>query len=147
DLKPGQVLEVMTPMGHFCPVIDPAHAKTYVAFAAGSGITPILSIIKTVLAQEPNSRFLLFYGNRTVGSVMFREEIEDLKNLHMTRFSVFHVLSRENQDVDILNGRIDGDRARRLLQAFAPADMVDEVFICGPQSMIEGVTEALVDMG
>lgn len=147
DLKPGAMIDVMTPMGHFCPVIDPAQAKTYVAFAAGSGITPILSIVKTVLAREPQSRFLLFYGNRTVSSVMFREEIEDLKNLFMTRFSVFHVLSRENQDVDILNGRIDGERARRLLQAFAPAEMVEEAFICGPQSMIEGVAETLSQMG
>lgn len=147
DLKPGTVLDVMTPMGQFFTALDPDAAKTYVAFVAGSGITPVLSIIKTVLAREPKSRFLLFYGNRTLSSIMFREELEDLKNTYLTRFSIHHILSREQRDADLLNGRIDGARARALLTAFAPAEAVDDVFLCGPQSMIEDVSRTLEDMG
>lgn len=142
-LQPGQRLDVMTPTGHFYTPLDPAQARTYVAFAAGVGITPIISMIKAALATEPRSRFILFYGNRTVDSIIFREEIEDLKNLHMERFSRHHVLSREAQELDIYNGRIDGDKARALFRAFVAPLGADECYVCGPWSMIDEVTEAV----
>lgn len=147
DLKAGAQLEVMPPVGHFFTVLDAANRKTYVAFASGPGITPILSIIKTTLAHEPYSRFVLFYGNGTVNNVMFREEIEDLKNLHMSRFSVFHILSREEQDVAMLNGRLNGAKAKELMTAFAPPDVVDEVFICCPQDATQEIIGTLTAMG
>lgn len=146
-LKKGTAIEVMTPMGHFFTPLDPNNEKTYVAFAAGSGITPMLSIIKTTLAREPKSSFHLFFGNRSVGSIMFREELEDLKNRYMTRFSVTNILSREAQDVDILSGRIDGAKARALLAALCPVESISDVFLCGPQAMIEDLTATLQDLG
>lgn len=146
-LQPGARIDVMTPMGKFFTPLDPAHEKTYVAFAAGSGITPLLSIIKTTLAREPHSRFHLFFGNRTVASIMFREELEDLKNLYMTRFSVTNILSREAQDVDLLSGRIDGAKAKALLTALCPTGEISEAFLCGPQGMIEDVSRALEELG
>jgi len=147
DLKPGAELDVMTPRGHFYTPLDPKAARSYVAFAAGSGITPILSIIKTTLAREPKSDFTLVYGNRTRGSIMFREELEDLKNRYMGRFSVFHVLSREEQDVELLNGRIDADKVRALARGLIPVADVDEFFLCGPETMINAVKDALQDLG
>src|SRR5690606_21834643 len=147
DLKAGAQLDVLPPVGHFFTALDAANRKTYVAFAVGPGITPILSIIKTTLAREPKSRFVLFYGNSTVSNVMFREEIEDLKNLYMARFSVFHILSREEQDVAILNGRLNGAKAKELMTAFAPADVVDEVFICCPQDATQEIIDTLSSMG
>ncbi|MDA5194467.1 1,2-phenylacetyl-CoA epoxidase subunit PaaE [Govanella unica] len=146
-LTVGSELEVMTPMGKFSTPLDPAQAKTYVAFAAGSGITPMLSIIKTTLAREPNSNFHLFFGNRSVASIMFREELEDIKNRHMTRFSVTNILSREAQDIDILMGRIDGKKAKALLAALCPVSQIDDVFLCGPQAMIEDVSKTLIELG
>ncbi|MDJ0941933.1 MAG: phenylacetate-CoA oxygenase/reductase subunit PaaK [Kiloniellales bacterium] len=146
-LKPGDRLEVMTPTGSFHTALDPAQAKTYVAFAAGSGITPIISIIKTTLAHEPDSRFLLFYGNRSVASIIFRETLEDLKDRYLERFSLYHVLSREKQEVELFNGRLDAEMAEALLSAFCPVESIDEAFICGPGTMIEAVSGKLTDLG
>ena len=110
----------------------PDQARIYVGFAAGSGITPILSIVKGVLAREPDSRFFLFYGNRSTAGMLFREALEELKDRFMQRLSLFHVISGEEQDIPILHGRLDGEKVRVLLRSLVPAASVDHVFICGP---------------
>jgi ring-1,2-phenylacetyl-CoA epoxidase subunit PaaE len=132
ELKAGDELDVMTPTGRFGVAPAPDEARVYVGFAAGSGITPILSIVKGVLAREPDSRFFLFYGNRSTGGMLFREALEELKDRFMQRLSVFHVISGEEQDIPILHGRLDGEKVRVLLRSLVPASSVDHVFICGP---------------
>src|ERR1700761_6446479 len=147
ELKAGDELEVMTPTGRFGVAVAPEVARVYVGFAAGSGITPILSIVKGVLASEPNSRFFLFYGNRTTGSMLFREALEELKDRFLQRFSVFHVISGEEQDIPILHGRLDGEKVKVLLRSLVPAASVDHVFICGPAGMSEQVEVACRETG
>jgi len=147
SLRPGDRVSVMTPDGRFGLPPGERAARTYAAFAAGSGITPILAIMKAVLCNEPESRVFLFYGNRTTGSIMFRDEIEDLKDRHISRLSVFHVLSREQQDISVLNGHLDADKLRVLLRAVLPAASIDHAFVCGPQPMIEGLGSALASLG
>jgi ring-1,2-phenylacetyl-CoA epoxidase subunit PaaE len=142
-LKPGDTIDVMPPLGHFNVPLDPAHAGHYVAFAAGSGITPVLSIIATTLATEPRSEFTLFYGNRASGSVMFREELAALKDTCLERFNLVHVLSREAQDIELLHGRIDEAKAAALLTHWVDVDRVDAVFVCGPDGMMQAVAAAL----
>ena len=142
ELKAGDELEVMTPTGRFGVAVAPEVARVYVGFAAGSGITPILSIVKGVLASEPNSRFFLFYGNRTTGGMLFREALEELKDRFLQRFSVFHVISGEEQDIPILHGRLDGEKVRVLLRSLVPAESIDHVFICGPTGMSEEIEAA-----
>lgn len=145
-LRPGDTLSVMTPDGRF--VLPPADGPRLVAgFVAGSGITPVLSILRTLLAEEPESRFVLFYGNRTTDGIMFRGVLEDLKDRHLARLSVFHVLSREQQDVPVLNGRLDAEKLRRLLGAMLPARAIDQALVCGPQPMIEGLPAVLAEAG
>ena len=139
ELKRGDELDVMTPTGRFGVAHAPDQARLYVGFAAGSGITPILSIVKGVLAREPKSRFFLFYGNRTAEGMLFREALEELKDRFLERLSVFHVLSGEEQDIPILHGRLDGDKVRLLLRSLVPAASVDHVFICGPMGMSEDI--------
>src|SRR6201990_377332 len=139
ELKSGDELDVMTPTGRFGIVAAPEEARTYVGFAAGSGITPILSIVKGVIAREPNSRFFLFYGNRATEGVMFSEALEELKDRFLQRFSMFHVISGEEQDIPILHGRLDGEKVRVLLRAMVPAESVDHTFICGPTGMSEDI--------
>src|SRR5882757_994623 len=117
ELKAGDQLDVMTPTGRFGVTHAPEEARVYAGFAAGSGITPILSIVKGVLAREPNSRFFLFYGNRSTGGMLFREALEELKDRFMQRLSVFHVISGEEQDIPILHGRLDGEKVRVLLRS------------------------------
>ena len=146
-LATGASLDVMPPMGHFNVPLDPAAARHYVGFAAGSGITPLLSIVKTTLAAEPRSQFTLFYGNRASGSVMFREELAALKDIHMTRFNLVHVLSREAQDVELLHGRIDQAKAEALLAHWVDVASVDAAFVCGPEGMMDAVTAALKARG
>jgi len=146
-LRVGDRLSVMTPDGRFGVPIEPQAARTFAAFAAGSGITPILAILKTMLTREPRSNFVLFYGNRTTESIMFRDVLEDLKDRHLARLSVFHVLSREQQDLAILNGHLDAEKVGVLMRAMLPAASVDHVFVCGPQPMIEGLEKALSDLG
>jgi ring-1,2-phenylacetyl-CoA epoxidase subunit PaaE len=142
-LKAGDTLDVMPPLGHFNVPLDPKHAGNYVGFAAGSGITPLLSIVATTLAAEPASEFTLFYGNRASGTVMFREELAALKDTHLTRFNLVHVLSREAQDIDLLHGRIDEAKAAALLRHWVDLDRVDAVFVCGPDGMMQSVAAAL----
>jgi ring-1,2-phenylacetyl-CoA epoxidase subunit PaaE len=143
----GDLLEVMPPMGNFHVPLKAEHAKHYVAFAVGSGITPVFSIIKTTLLAEPNSAFTLFYGNRASGSVILREELADLKDRFLTRLVVVHVMSREHQDVDLLNGRITGEKAKELLRQFCNIEQVDVVFLCGPHEMVEAITSLLKSSG
>lgn len=146
-LKPGDRLEAMVPEGRFIADVMPGAAHTYVAFAAGSGITPILSIAKSVLEAEPDSRFTLFYGNRTVRDIMFRDLLSDLKNLYPARFSVLHILSREPQDVALLNGRIDREKCEAFFRSMLNVHAVDRFFLCGPEGMIDDVRGALADHG
>ena len=146
-LQPGVAIEVMTPEGRFHTPLDPANAKHYVAFAAGSGITPILSLAKTILAREPHSSFTLVYGNRRQSSVMFHETLEDLKDRYMTRFALYNVFSREPQEVDLFNGRIDGAKVHAFLDTLIPAATIDEAFVCGPATMIDEVEAALLAGG
>jgi ring-1,2-phenylacetyl-CoA epoxidase subunit PaaE len=145
-LQPGDNLEVMTPDGRFGVPIDAGSTRTLAAFAAGSGITPIMAILKTVLRRE-SGRFFLFYGNRSTADIIFRAELEDLKDRHLARLAVFHVLSREQQDIAMLNGHLDGEKVRVLMRAMVPVASVDQAFICGPQPMIEGLETAIADLG
>ena len=146
-LVAGEPLDVMPPDGHFTVEFSPHNARNYVAFAIGSGITPILSLIKSALATEADSSFTLFYGNRSSSAVLFREEIEDLKNRYMQRFSLVYVMSREVQDIDLFNGRLDGDKVKQLLSLWMDPKLIDIAFLCGPNDMIESVTQALLDKG
>lgn len=146
-LKAGDQLEVMAPVGKFVVNIDPSNQKHYVAFAAGSGITPVISIIKSVLESEPNSEFTLFYGNRSFSTIIFREQLEALKNSYMGRFTIHHVLSGEDQGSALLNGRINAEKVREFFKFFVNFDDVDEYFICGPESMIHDVKDVLAGMG
>lgn len=142
-LQPGDRIEVMPPAGSFTTALDPAHDKNYLCIAAGSGITPILSIVKSILAVEPHSHVTLLYGNQRVASIMFREELERLKNRYMDRFQLIHVLSREPRDVDILNGRIDNRKGAALCRNLLDLAEVDEFFLCGPEAMISEVSRGL----
>ncbi len=146
-LTVGDEIDVMTPMGRFYTPLDPANVKHYCAIAAGSGITPILSIVATTLAQEPHSRVTLLFANRTSRTVMFLEELEDLKDRYPGRFHLVHVLSREAQDAELLSGRLDGPRLTTITQTLVPADSVDEWFLCGPYEMVIDLRDALVDVG
>jgi ring-1,2-phenylacetyl-CoA epoxidase subunit PaaE len=145
ELRAGEAVEVMTPTGRFGAHLGAG--QVYAGFAAGSGITPILSILRGVLARQADSRFFLFYGNRTSNDMLFREALEELKDRHLGRLSVFHVLSQEQQDVPVLTGRLDPERVRLLLTHIVPAPMVDHAFVCGPEGMSEGVATALRDLG
>ena len=146
-LKAGDSIDVMPPMGHFNLPLDESAQRHYVAFAAGSGITPILSIVKTTLTREPRSQFTLFYGNRASASVMFREELAALKDTHLARFNLVYVLSREAQDIELLHGRITAERAGALLDHWAPLADVDAVFLCGPEPMMQSIHDMLVGRG
>src|SRR5262245_4014579 len=137
----------MPPMGQFSVPLDPRARKHYLAFAAGSGITPLLSIIKTTMAVEPMSRFRLFYGNRDSGTVMFREEVAAIKDMHLARFNLVHVLSREAQDIELLHGRIDRQKADALLQHWVDLAEIDTAFVCGPDGMMQAVADALKGRG
>lgn len=146
NLKAGDRLDVMPPQGRFVAPVGGTHR--YLLLACGSGITPCLSIAKSVLASEPNSEVTLLYGNRTTASIMFREDIDALKDLFLNRLKVMHFLSREQQDVDFLNGRLDGDRIRALVaQGLIKPDRYDGIYLCGPQTMIEETKAVFVSLG
>jgi len=146
-LQVGDSLEVMTPSGRFTTPLDPLQAKHYGAIAAGSGITPILSILSTALELEPESRASLIYVNRSSSSIMFIEEIEDLRNRYLTRFQVAHVLDGERQEVEMLSGMLDGDRLNRILDTILPDADVDDWFLCGPQVLTDILHDTLVARG
>ena len=147
ELKPGMHLEVMTPMGGFTAPIEPNKAKNYLALAAGSGITPIMSVLRTVLTREPLSTFTLFYGNRRTNSIIFREELDDLKDSYLGRLSVFHTLSREATDVPLYSGRLDAEKLRTFAHLLFNTTEIDHAFICGPGDMIFGLRSVLIELG
>ena len=146
-VKPGDRIDVMTPQGRFGLPPGATEARTYLAIAAGSGITPIMSILRTVLTREPASRMILLYGNRDSRSIIFRHALEDLKDRFLDRLGVYHVLSREAQEVALLNGRIDGDKIGIFLRTVVPAGRIDAVFLCGPGDLIADGKAALVRCG
>jgi ring-1,2-phenylacetyl-CoA epoxidase subunit PaaE len=146
-LRAGDALDVLTPDGRFFTRLDPAQARHYVAFAAGSGITPVISLIATTLAREPRSRFTLVYGNRRQATVLLQEQLEDIKDRYLTRFALYHVFSREQQDVPLFNGRLDRARVQAFTRQLIPAQSIDEAFVCGPGGMIDEVSAALVECG
>jgi ring-1,2-phenylacetyl-CoA epoxidase subunit PaaE len=145
-LRPGELLEVGTPLGRFRTEVSATRAQCYVAFAAGSGITPILSLAADILSREPRSRFTLIYGNRSISRTMFLEDTLALKNRYIERFSVHFVMSREPQQSEWLNGRIDGRKVRELAAHLAEVAAADEYFICGPGSMVDEVRTAVKEL-
>lgn len=147
SLKAGDRLDVMTPMGNFN--FEPAASKkrSIVLFAAGSGVTPILSIAKTALTHGPKSDVTIFYGNKTIASIIFREEVEGLKNEYMDRLRLVHILSRENLGTPLFKGRIDLEKTNKLFKVYLESDTPDEVYICGPEQMILDVKESLIANG
>ncbi len=146
-LQAGDTVEVMPPIGRFFVPINKEQQKNYVAFAAGSGITPIFSIIKTHLQAEPKSTFKLFYVNQTVNSIILKEEIEGLKNLLMERFEVFHFLTKQQRDIPLFDGRIDEEKLDIIFKSILDIDLVDDYFLCGPEEMIFMIRKYLVEKG
>ncbi len=146
-LKEGDVIEVMPPLGNFYVEVDQSKPKNYIVFAAGSGITPILSIIKTHLASEKNSTFKLFYLNRNVKSIIFKEEIEALRNKYFGRLEIFYFLTQEQRDIPILNGRFTEEKIKELTNKIINISDVDECFVCGPEEMIFLIRDGLENAG
>ncbi len=146
-LKKDDLIEVMAPNGDFNIAINANKPKNYIVFAAGSGITPILSIIKTHLISEPNSTFKLFYLNRTVKSIIFKEEIEQLKNTYFHRFEIFHFLTKEHRSIELLNGRFTKEKLQILTKNIINIPSTDECFICGPEQMIFLIRDELIAAG
>ena len=147
QLAVGDTLDVMEPTGNFYVDISPESSKNYIAFAAGSGITPLLSIIKTHLEAEPNSTFKLFYLNRTAQSIIFKEEIEQLKNRYFQRFHIFYFLTKERRDIEFLNGRFTPEKLKILTDTFIDIEDTAHCFICGPQDMIFLIRDELLKGG
>jgi ring-1,2-phenylacetyl-CoA epoxidase subunit PaaE len=147
ELKAGDIIDVMAPHGSFCWAFEPGARRDYVAFAGGSGITPILSLIKTALSVESGSRFTLFYGNRNSVGVMFLEEIAGLKDRYLDRLQVFHFLEEEEEEIELFNGRLDRAKADEILSALVRPANIDAFFICGPGPMMDAIEEALIAKG
>lgn len=148
ELKVGEVLQAMPPMGGFHTPLDPANQRRYLGFAGGSGITPVLSILKTTLAREPRSTFTLVYANKGVNTIMFREELEDLKNVHLGRFNVIHVLETDAQEIDLFTGLVTEEKCARLIASgWIDIASVDMAFVCGPEPMMLGIAAALRKAG
>ena len=143
----GDEIDVLMPMGTFTSPTRPDAARHHLAVAAGSGITPVLSLLSTALAEEPRSRVTLLYGNRRTSSIMFLEELEDLKNAYPGRFQLVHVLSRETPDVELFHGRLDRERLATILDVLVPVETVDEWYLCGPFEMVTGAQDLLVARG
>ncbi|MBT8254179.1 MAG: phenylacetate-CoA oxygenase/reductase subunit PaaK [Flavobacteriaceae bacterium] len=147
SLKKGDTIDIMKPSGNFFVKTNPEHANNYIAFAAGSGITPIISMIKTHLEREPNSTFKLFYLNKTTKSIIFKEEIERLKNLYFQRFHVFYFLTKEQRDIEFLNGRFDKEKMEILTNNFIDIEDTAHCFLCGPKDMIFLIQDELIAAG
>jgi ring-1,2-phenylacetyl-CoA epoxidase subunit PaaE len=147
ELNIGDSLDVMPPNGQFHVVLDASNKKQYLGFAAGSGITPILSIIASVLHEEPGSRFALFYGNRTQNSTMFIDDLYALKNRYPERLQLHFLFSQEEQEFEVASGRLDDAKVRELVEHFCGGAEPDEAFVCGPDTMIDTVTVTLNDLG
>lgn len=146
-LEKGDKLEVMPPNGSFFVEIDQTKAKNYIAFAAGSGITPILSIIKTHLALEPNSTFKLFYINQAVSTIILKENIEALKNIYLSRFEIFHFLTKQQRDIELFNGRINEEKLDIIFSKMVDLASINDYFICGPNEMIFMIKDYLIQKG
>lgn len=149
QLKEGDILQASAPTGKFAGslTLDREGARRYLFFAAGSGITPLISMVKMVLQQEPNCRVQLFYANRDVRNIVFREELEQLRNVYMERFELYHVLTRQKREVELFNGRIDAAKIKELCNALIDIDAVDHCFICGPEEMTFAIRDELVQQG
>lgn len=147
QLQVGDTLEVMPPLGKFTTELLPANKKNYLFIAAGSGITPVMSIVKTILQTEPESTVTLLYGNRTKGSIIFKDQFEGLKNKYMNRMSVYYILSKETADAEILSGRIDRAKLDYFLEKIIDPEILDDCFLCGPEEMIMGGKDALLHAG
>jgi len=146
-LKSGDTVEVMTPMGHFALEPETSAKKSYALFAAGSGITPIMAIAKAILKNEPQSDVTLIYGNKGFASIIFREELEGLKNTFMDRFRLIHILSRESLGNPLQKGRIDAEKIDKLSKAFFSGQDISGVYVCGPEEMIHAVKERMTAFG
>lgn len=147
NLKTGDEIDVMPPQGRFYCNLYPKNENNYIMFASGSGITPIMSTIKTILKTEPKSEIQLFYGNKNIENIIFRDELEDLKNIYLGRFTVHYILSRQAQESDWFNGRIDLDKLKNYAKVFFDPKEVDGFFICGPQPMLLALRDGLMEMG
>ncbi len=147
SLHAGDSIDIMPPQGRFYVPVDPRSSRNYLGIAGGSGITPVLSILKTVLAREPNSRFTLLYGNRSLRSTMFKEELEDLKNRFLSRLQLHYVFSDEHSDSPLHQGVLDAARVAQFLQRVVPAHAIDHAFVCGPYQMNDQAEAALVQAG
>lgn len=147
ELKAGDVVEAMPPMGAFHTPIEPEKSKHYLGFAGGSGITPVLSILRTVLAREPKSEFTLVYANRNVASIMFREQLEDLKSKYMGRLSIIHILEQDAQDIELFTGLVTEEKCDQLFHGWIDINSVDLALICGPEPMMLGIRDALQKHG
>ena len=146
-VEPGSMIEVMPPHGSFTWAFEAGAERRYVGFAGGSGITPVLSILKAALKQEPKSRFTLLYGNRSVGQIMFLEELAALKNLYLDRLEVYHFLEDDEEEIALFNGRLDGQKSEQVLETLVRAADTDAFFICGPEPMMSAVELALHKRG
>jgi ring-1,2-phenylacetyl-CoA epoxidase subunit PaaE len=147
EVKRGDKLEVMAPSGTFGVEVKPAASKNYLFFAAGSGITPVLSMIKTHLAEEDNSTCKLFYVNKTAKSIIFKETLEQLRNKYFGRLEIYYFLTKERRDIELFNGRFDDDKMKVLCNTFIDIPDTSEVFLCGPEQMVNYVSEYLVGAG
>ncbi len=146
ELQVGDTLHAMPPQGKFFTALEPERAKNYLGFAGGSGITPVLSILKTVLKREPASTFTLVYANRAVNTIMFREELEDLKNTYMGRVTIIHMLE-SGQDIDLFTGRVDQEKCAQLFSNWIDIKSIDTAFICGPEPMMLAISDSLKTHG
>lgn len=140
-LKVNDEIDVMPPTGRFFTELDPQNNKNYLGIAAGSGITPIFSIIKSALTIEPKSTFTLLFSNRNIASIIFKEQIEDLKNKYLQRFNVIHVFSRMHQGIELFNGRLDSEKLQAICQKAINLNSMDEIFICGPKDIIDNAID------
>lgn len=147
QLEANDILEVMPPSGDFGVDVDETTEKTYLFFAAGSGITPILSMIKTHLAKEPDSNCKLFYLNKNAKSIIFKEEIEQIRNRYFGRLEIFYFLTREQRDIELLNGRFTPEKIQTLANTVFDVEEVNDVFICGPEEMIFMIRDELTSLG
>ncbi|MEH1007208.1 1,2-phenylacetyl-CoA epoxidase subunit PaaE [Winogradskyella sp. ECml5-4] len=147
ELRRGDQLEVMSPSGTFGVDVNATKAKNYLFFAAGSGITPVLSMVKAHLEAEPNSTCKLFYVNKTAKSIIFKEELEQLRNKYFGRFEIYYFLTKERRDIELFNGRFDDEKMRILTQTFIDIPDTSEVFLCGPEKMVNYVSTYLINAG
>jgi len=147
EVKTGDLMEVMAPSGNFGVPVKPEMSKNYLFFAAGSGITPVLSMVKAHLNAEPNATCKLFYVNKTAKSIIFKEELEQLRNKYFGRFEIFYFLTKEKRDIELFNGRFDDEKMEVLTKTFIDIPDTSEVFLCGPEKMVNYVSEYLIDKG